>query len=369
MEINLEKNKKTLGDNKIELGDFTIFAGENNSGKTQIIDEIERQLKLNNSNSVIKISAEKVIFENEVKTGNKSDEFRTTLESLVSIAFDKGTLKIDSKVDDINERLPELFSECNVGNINLEVSKKDISGDLYLNACKEVWVKNIIDKIVIEDVLSSKKGIKLSEAGQGTERLVIVSLIRYLSEKKNSVKSDNYLIIEEPEIFLHPKLKRDFNLALRKLSNDGVKVIITTHDPYFISLNQDEKIYRVFRNNENPLTTIRLCDYDKKLKNTHHSEINYQIFDVPTFEYGLLLYYKLLDDNKNVKTGFVLENKNEVSLRDFRNQCAHPAEMLNDFDFKNTDGTSVIRPDDIKIEDNIRYFIDACISLTSQSEK
>lgn len=361
-EIELEKNDKTLNTQKIELDSFTIFAGENNSGKTQIIDEIERKLKLKKYN-IIKIPAEKVIFENEIKTGNKSDEFRATLEGLVSIIFSKNTLKIDSKIDDIDKRLPELFNECNVNNINLEVLKRDISVELYLNSCKEIWIKNIIDKIVIEDVLSNKKGIKLSEAGQGTERLVIVSLIRYLAEKKSDREPNNYLIIEEPEIFLHPKLKKDFNLALRNLSKKGVKIIITTHDPYFISLNQDEKIYKVFRNDDNPLTTIKSCDCDKKLKNTHHSEINYHIFNVPTFEYGLLLYYDLKDNNKDIKTGFALENQNKVSLKDFRHQFAHLNENLDSPDFKDKNGDPVIQPADINSEENIKRFIDACINL------
>lgn len=362
--IKLEKNKKTLINKEIELGNFTIFAGENNSGKTQIIDEIERQLKLE-ENNIIKIPAEKVIFENEIKTGNKNDQFRKTLENLVSIAFGEDTLKIDSKISDINERLPQLFNEYNVSKINLEISTKDISEELYLDACKEVWVKNFIDKIVIEDVLSNKKGIKLSEAGQGTERLVIVSLVRYLAEKNSNINFDNYLIIEEPEIFLHPKLKKDFNLSLKKLSKNGVKIVITTHDPYFISLNETEIIYKVSRKRKRDggITKIESCPNIKKLVNTNHSEINYHIFDVPTFEYGLLLYSELINNNKNIKTVFKLENEKEVSIRDFRNQIAHPTEELDKTDCKDKKNKPIIQPKDIKPDENIKRFIEACINL------
>lgn len=362
--IKITKNNKTiLKDVEVELGNITIFAGENNSGKTQIINAIEEGLISDKKNSVIKIPAEKVILENEIKNTAKSDKFRQTLESLITIKLDAKTFLVSCGVDDIDKELPKLFNECNIENVELRVSKSSPKESSYIDACKEVYAKSIIESITIKDLLNKKEGIKLSEAGQGTERLVVVSLIRYLAEKKNDTepKLQKYLIIEEPEIFLHPKLKRDFNNALKKLaSDDGVKIILTTHDPYFISLNEEEKIYQVTRQNDGS-TKFELCEINKKLDDICHSEINYQIFDVPTSEYALLLYYKL--NESDIRNIFELHDKRKVSLRDFRNQLSHPTDILSDFDEKDSKGFSIIKPEDIKLEDNLREFIKTCLSL------
>lgn len=373
IEINYKKNDKTIfQDGKLNLGDITIFAGENNSGKTQIINVIEKALALNKENNVIKIPAEKVILENETKNTAKSDEFRKILENLISIKLGQETFSVKSEVDDIKTELPKIFKECRVENIELEVSKGNPTEEAYINACKEVYAKSIIEGITIKDLLNNKDGIELSEAGQGTERLVIVSLIRYLAKKQNNLNkiSKEFLIIEEPEIFLHPKLKKNFNLSLKKLASDGVKIILTTHDPYFISLNEKEKIYQVFRDS-NGFTEFNLYEKNKEIDNICHSEINYKIFDVPTSEYALLLYYEIKEKNKEkIKNTFELKDKRKVSLRDFRNQLSHPAEKLRDFDEKNENGSPIIKSDDIKSEDNMRRFIEACLkNIKTKNEK
>ena len=361
MKISYKKNSKTITeDGDLELGSITIFAGENNSGKTQIIAEIEKSLTLDVKNNVIKIPAEKVILDNEVKNTAKSDEFRKTLENLISLELGQKAFSISSEVDDIETELPKIFSECNVENIELKVSKNKPKESDYVEVCKEVYAKNVIGGITIKDLLNKKDGIKLSEAGQGTERLVIVSLIRYLSKKKNISKQEpqDFLIIEEPEIFLHPRLKRDFNKSLKKLASDGIKVILTTHDPYFISLNEKEKIYHVSRQQDGS-TKIQPCEINKKLDDVCHSEISYQVFNIPTLEYALLLYDKLNTTSR--KKTFSLINLKSVSLRDFRNQFSHPNESLVDFDEKDSFGKPVVNPRDIKEEGNLRKFIETCL--------
>jgi len=368
MKINLKKNNKTIvEDIEVELGNITVFAGENNSGKTQIINAIAEELKLDEDNKVVKIPAEKVILENETKNSSKSDEFRKTLEDLIFIKLEKNDIRIENGIEDIDKRLPELFYECNIDNIELKILKGEPEIKAYADACKEVYVKKIIESISIKDILNKKSDIKLSDAGQGTERLVIVSLIRYISEKQEtSTECKKYLIIEEPEIFLHPKLKRNFNNSLKKLADNGVKIILTTHDPYFISLNEKEKIYRVYRGEEDGSTKLKLCGIERKLDNTYHSEINYQIFGVSTVEYALLLYSELDElgsklGRKIIEENFKLENSNIVSLRDFRNQLAHPfRKLMYGVDQKDENGNPVIQPEDVKSEINLEYFILAC---------
>ena len=107
---------------------------------------------------------------------------------------------------------------------------------------------------------------------------------------------------------------------------------MTTHDPYFISLRTDEKIYKVYRNNTTKgVTNIEEMSSDKCFLEESNAEINYIIFDIPSFDYCLSLYSKVEDKhggggglkgNPNNKD-ITLNNGKTVTIRDFRNQMAH----------------------------------------------
>ncbi|MEM7836500.1 AAA family ATPase, partial [Morganella morganii] len=51
---------------------------------------------------------------------------------------------------------------------------------------------------------------------------------------KNYISKKSYLIIDEPELNLHPKNQVKMAELLVRLSNFGVKVIITTHSDYIV---------------------------------------------------------------------------------------------------------------------------------------
>ncbi len=87
--------------------------------------------------------------------------------------------------------------------------------------------------------------------GQGTQRLVILSILKAYTDLllERSIISDNLTLIvfEEPEVYLHPKLKKELNNVLRKIGNTtNHQVIITTHDPYFASSNFNDEDGKVF---------------------------------------------------------------------------------------------------------------------------
>ncbi|HCB0745795.1 TPA: ATP-binding protein [Klebsiella pneumoniae] len=91
-------------------------------------------------------------------------------------------------------------------------------------------------KLLNEDILflaKSPNGESISipmsmTSGAGKSMFLMdVFLRRYMS--KNS-----YLIIDEPELNLHPKNQIKMAELLVRLSNYGVKVIITTHSDYIV---------------------------------------------------------------------------------------------------------------------------------------
>lgn len=297
MKIKIRKleNSVLAKDLEIDLAPLTVFAGENNAGKTRLAKALGGELE-NMDVDVIHIPAERVLLAAEIKTGAEGDPFRAALIDLIDVDFSPDDVK--SLVTDIEKILPKEFSRYNVKKTSISVKTKTPKTDDYIKALKEVYIKKLIESISIKDGYFNKDDIKPSEVGQGTQRLIIVSLLKYIGEKKKekkgATKKPTYIVFEEPEIYLHPKLKQTLYNVLSDLTkNADIRVIITTHDPYFIELAKEDKIYRVRRDDESA-TVINELKEEALLLYKSHSEINYLIFDIPSRTYFLELYEYLL---------------------------------------------------------------------------
>lgn len=80
----------------------------------------------------------------------------------------------------------------------------------------------------------------LEHQGSGARRTMLWATLKYLCETKVSNDKANVLLIDEPELCLHPSAVRDACRVLYDLaSKDGWQVMLTTHSPVFIDLNRD----------------------------------------------------------------------------------------------------------------------------------
>lgn len=72
--------------------------------------------------------------------------------------------------------------------------------------------------------------------GHGTQRSVQMALIRHLAELKKSVevKTRTLLLIDEPELYLHPQAMEQVRASLKGLSEAGYQVVFSTHSPQMI---------------------------------------------------------------------------------------------------------------------------------------
>lgn len=73
--------------------------------------------------------------------------------------------------------------------------------------------------------------------GHGAQRSIQMALIRYLAELKaeeGQKAQRRLLLIEEPELFLHPQAIEQVRLALESLSQAGYQVVFATHSPMMI---------------------------------------------------------------------------------------------------------------------------------------
>lgn len=93
--------------------------------------------------------------------------------------------------------------------------------------------------------------------GHGAQRSIQMALIRYLSDNTNSGESGSrkFLLIEEPELYLHPQAITFLSAGLKRLSKGNYQVVFATHSPIFIS-QKDVGITALIRKN-NALGTYR----------------------------------------------------------------------------------------------------------------
>lgn len=62
----------------------------------------------------------------------------------------------------------------------------------------------------------------------------IKDLAGFLLYVKHAARQGDTLILEEPEINLHPRNQRHLALLVAKLVNSGLCILVTTHSPYFL---------------------------------------------------------------------------------------------------------------------------------------
>jgi putative ATP-dependent endonuclease of OLD family len=81
-------------------------------------------------------------------------------------------------------------------------------------------------------------GRDVSEFGHGTQRSIQMALVRHLADtKRNSgmMVANTILLIDEPELYLHPQAIEVLRNALKTLSTNGYQVIFSTHSPFMIT--------------------------------------------------------------------------------------------------------------------------------------
>lgn len=125
--------------------------------------------------------------------------------------------------------------------LNLDVPSIDVkeffkSGDL-----------NVTDEI-------SGETRRFDTLGSGAQRAIQMALIRLLADIRKSRDQDlsrRLLLIDEPEIFLHPQGVRGLREALHVLSKSGYQVVFTTHSPLMVSRDNAPDTVIVRRSREN----------------------------------------------------------------------------------------------------------------------
>ncbi|MFA5014972.1 MAG: AAA family ATPase [Actinomycetota bacterium] len=337
MEIIIQKDENSSIKEEIplDLAKYTIFAGENNCGKSNLIKAIYKNEKFNSYKKIF-IPAESIQpQEEELKVTAKTAEFYKLIETIIKPMFNKDMLnklieefKISPEKEEfinaINKELGR-FGLCK-HKFDVKIEKEKIEEDIIIKKTTGI-VRDLYETDIDE--------VDIGKVGMGTQRLIVAALIIYYERKKIRNEKEVIIFFEEPELYLHPRLKNGLYESLLKLSErEDTMVLLTTHDPYFIELGRSQSIYKVFRDsNKKDATAVSLMEKNGLLGYKSYSEINYLIFGIPSRTYFLELHETLMYEVYNfVKDGGSIEDNIEKD----DNGCKKPTEynILNEWIIK-----------------------------------
>ncbi len=167
----------------------------------------------------------------EIKSDFETKAQKLVKDSLAKIDLDENG---ESKMAFINTQINENLGDCLDCSLEIKFGEPKLS-DIVFPA----------PRLIADDGYRSD----IVQKGHGVQRLCILSLLRTYNDfkrKNNSELSSVILAIEEPEIYLHPPIKRYTYKMLRELSEGDDQILYTTHDDYFVSVENFDEI-RLFR--------------------------------------------------------------------------------------------------------------------------
>lgn len=186
------------------------------------IENIEEDVsKSKQSTTIGKLIAE-IISPIEEKYGDEAKKALEFLKKRLDAEGDDRAHELKVFDDQANEKLQVLFPSVS---IRLHIPTPEL---------KEVFKSGTIK--VYED--GQTGGRDISSFGSGAQRSIQMALIRQLAEVKKGADpspSRTLLLIDEPELYLHPQAIEQVRVALKQLSAEGYQVIFATHSAQMIT--------------------------------------------------------------------------------------------------------------------------------------
>jgi len=200
-----------------------------NKGISKITTELKLDSKITLYKTLISIMPRFVLFESDTKLGVEETSFQNQFNPIIQAATESNT------VTDIKSQFVEAIDSA----LQNEIKKIFIYFQQHTDTISELkpsltysWEKAISFDIIGKD----KQGVEssLDKRGSGIRRLLMVAFFQYLTEKNFSGQGGYIFAIEEPENCLHPGLQRELINSLKKLTEGGSQIIITSHSPIFV---------------------------------------------------------------------------------------------------------------------------------------
>ena len=119
--------------------------------------------------------------------------------------------------------------------------------DLYFTPMDSFEFYKSLDLIVRE----ADFAISATRMGEGMQNAIVLAVLRAFEETR---RKGAIILIEEPEMFLHPQMQRSLYSTLERLGETN-QVIYSTHSPHFVSVPQFSNV-AIVRKDKDRGTTV-----------------------------------------------------------------------------------------------------------------
>ncbi len=145
----------------------------------------------------------------------------------------KSTFESVPEYKEFHKRLQSSF-ESNISGFEhrLEIDLSAYDPNNYFNSLR----------IIAKD----SSGVRsFDEFGTGEQQILLMSFVKAYAE---TFKGQNFILgIEEPEAHLHPLAQRWLAKNINKIAESGVQVVITTHSPEFLDIENLEGFVKAYK--------------------------------------------------------------------------------------------------------------------------
>jgi len=344
--------------NEKEGSGLTILVGENNSGKTSILETLRMlDIAKKNSNTIVISEGRR----NRQNSNSVKIVLITEEEKEIILSTDGDTPNAILKIDNnIQLKIYSLKSkrEMNtfdyIGNNPLnreQINEYSLNRDSHSNREGENFWSRLKDiektnkkeeysQLIIEIIGKKLKWVlEVNDAGQNYIKYKInekenhnsegigdgIINVFFLVEKLFDSKKGDLIVIDEPELSLHPSLQKNILKKLLEFSKEK-QIIISTHSPYFIdskAIINGAKLIRVIKEEKGIecYSSNNVEIFKKSMKNSSNPHILGLVAKEIFFsgdkiilvegQEDVVYYKKIFDEFINVDTENDLKEKTE----------------------------------------------------------
>ena len=161
----------------------------------------------------------------------KADYFKQSMQhvrdyTLFSVEDDEG--------NNLMQRFVEILGIETARQLNRAPSDFTVDLNMY-----DPWNLYRTLQIMVQEAETGMT-FRASELGMGVQASITIAILKAYSQLK--LNNQTPILIDEPELFLHPQGRRNFYNIIRDLADNGTQVFLTTHSTEFIDLTHFDEI-------------------------------------------------------------------------------------------------------------------------------